>query len=295
MPPSKNASLLRSLVLEVDALASNVSKQEFPILLRPIAEGRKVTSVDFCPLLVDAMLTTHSDGFRILLNSDGGRAQELKERYNNESKERTMNPRLRFSIAHEIAHTFFYDISTKSPRLTKKFSSGGGLTELDNLERNCNTLASHLLLPTSMIRNEFLRLKDITPESVLNLARKAGVSLQALLLRLSKSDSLFIERYYRGCIVLIEQHEDGMKIRAIAKPKSLNIARQLSLMRSCEPWKLNARDGSEINPVSLPPTSFTILDVVTEMSKNPKRYKICTAEVGRFEGKTSFLITFEEN
>jgi Zn-dependent peptidase ImmA (M78 family) len=276
-------------------LASKVSKREFPILLRPIAEGRKVTSVDFCPLLVDAMLTTHSDGFRILLNSDGGRAKELKEQYNNESKERTMNPRLRFSIAHELAHTFFNDISKKSPELAKTFTSGGGRTALDNLERNCNTLASHLLLPTSMFRNEFLRLKEVTPEPVLNFAHKAGVSPQALLLRLNKSDSLFIERYFRGCIVLIEQHEDGIKIRAIAKPKSLNIARQLSLMRSGEAWKLKAHDGSEINPVSLPPTSFAMLDVVTEMSKSQKRYKICVAETGRFEGINSFLVTFEEN
>jgi Zn-dependent peptidase ImmA (M78 family) len=295
MPPSKNASLLRSLVSEVDALASKVSKREFPILLRTIAEGRKVTSVDFCPLLVDAMLTTHSDGFRILLNSDGGRSKELKEQYNNESKVRILNPRLRFSIAHELAHTFFYDISKTPPQIAKTFTSGGRRTALDNLERNCNTLASYLLLPSSMFRNEFLRLKEITPESILNFARKAGVSLQALLLRLNKSDSLFIGRYYRGCIVLIEQHEDRTSVRAIAKPKSLNIARQLSLMRSGETWKLKSYDGSEINPVSLPPTSFAMLDVVTEMSKNQKRYKICVAETGRFEGINSFLVTFEEN
>lgn len=295
MPPSKNASLLRSLVSEVDALAIKASKREFPILLRSIAEGRKVTSVDFCPLLVDAMLTTHSEGFRILLNSDGGRSKELKEQYNNESKVRTLAPRLRFSIAHELAHTFFYDISKNPPQLAKTFTSGGGRTELDNLERNCNTLASHLLLPTSMFRNEFLRLKAISPESILNFARMAGVSLHAFLLRLNKSDSLFIERYYRGCIVLIEQQEDKTSVRAIAKPKSLNIARQLSLMRSGEPWKLKAHDGSEINPISLPPVSFAMLDVVTEMSKSPKRYKISVAEAGSFEGIDSFLATFEEN
>src|ERR1035437_1299823 len=148
MPPSKNVSLLRALVLEVESLASRAAKNEFPVLLRPIAERRRVTSVDFCPLLVDAMLTTHSEGFRILLNSDEGRARELIERYNNESKARILPVRLRFSIAHELAHTFFYDLTKTSPKLSKKFSSGGGRTELENLERNCNTIASHLLLPT---------------------------------------------------------------------------------------------------------------------------------------------------
>jgi Zn-dependent peptidase ImmA (M78 family) len=295
MPPSKNASLLRSLLSEADVLASRVSKQKFPILLRPIAKLRRVTSVDFCPLLVDAMLTTHPEGFRILLNSDGGRTKELKDRFDNETREKTMHPRLRFSIAHEIAHTFFYDISKQSPQIVKTFTSGGGRAALDNLERNCNTIASHILLPTSMFRNEFLSLKDVTPENISNFARMAGVSLQALLFRLNKSDSLFIERYFRGCIVLIEQNENRANIRAIAKPKSLNIARQLSLMRSSETWKLKAHDGSAINPVSLPPTSFATLDVVTATSKSPKQYKISVAEAGTFEGVSSFLVTFEEN
>jgi len=206
-----------------------------------------------------------------------------------------MPPRLRFSIAHELAHTFFYDTSRKRPQLTKRFSSGGGRAALDNLERNCNAIASYLLLPTSMFRKEFLRLKEITPETVLNFAHKAGVSLQALLLRLDKCDSLFIQRYYRGCIVLIEQHEGKTVIRAIAKPKSFNIARQLSVMRSGDTWKLKAHDGSEVNPVSFSPTSFAMLDVSTTMSKSQMQYKICVADVGSFEGINSFLVTFEEN
>src|SRR5450432_862959 len=120
MPLSKNASLLRTLITDADSLASRVSKNEFPVFLRPIVERRKVTSVDFCPLLVDAMLTTHSEGFRILLNSYGGRENELKERYSNESKGRLLPPRFRFSIAHELAHTFFYDLTDRSPKLSKK-------------------------------------------------------------------------------------------------------------------------------------------------------------------------------
>lgn len=295
MPPSKNVSLLRGLVSEVDSLACRISKNELPVLLRPIAERRKVTSVDFCPLLVDAVLTTHSTGFRILLNSDGGRAHELKERYNNESKTRMLHPRLRFSLAHELAHTFFYDLTKVSPKLSKKFTSGGGRTELENLERYCNTIASHLLLPTKILSLGFLQLKEITPESILNFARTAGVSLQAFLLRLNMSDSLFVKRYFRGCIVLVDRHEDGLKIRAIAKPRSLNIAHQLSRMRSGTTWKLKATDGSEINPASLPPVSSSILDLETRLSKNQKRYKILIAPVGSFEGVDSYLTTFEES
>jgi hypothetical protein len=295
MPPSKNVSLLRALVFEAESLASKVAKNEFPILLRPVAERRKVTSVDFRPLLVDAMLTTHSVGFRIILNSDGGRTKELTERYNNESSARMLPPRLRFSIAHELAHTFFYDITKTSPKLAKKFTSGGGRNELENLERYCNTIASHLLLPTQIFTVEFLRLKAVTPETISDFARKAGVSVQALLWRLDKSNSLFIKRYFRGCIVLVDQYKAGIKIRAIAKPRSLNVARQLSLMRSGQSWNLKASDGSEINPAARPPASFATLDIETAMSKSQQRYKIRFADVGNFDGVKSFLATFEES
>jgi hypothetical protein len=271
-----------------------VAKNEFPVLLRSIAERRRVTSIDFCPLLVDAMLTTHSKGFRILLNSDEGRAKELIERYNNESKTRILPVRLRFSIAHELAHTFFYDLTKTSPKLSKKFSSGGGRTELENLELNCNTIASHLLLPTQMLAAGFLRLKAITPESISDFARTTGVSLQAFLLRLDKSDSLFINKSFRGCIVLVDKHDNELKIRAIAKPRSFNIAYQLLQMRSNQLWKLKAHDGSEITPRLLQKNSTAVLDVESNRSKIQKEYKICLAELAGFESTDSYLLTFEE-
>jgi Zn-dependent peptidase ImmA (M78 family) len=294
MPPTKNVSLLRTLLVKAEALAGAVSKNEFPVLLRPLSERRRVTSVDFCPLLVDAMLTTHPNGFRILLNSGGGRAQELKERYCNESKGRILPSRLRFSIAHELAHTFFYDLKGESPKLSKKFTSGGGKTELENLERHCNTIASHLLLPTQMLAAEFLKIKTVTPESILELAQTTGVSPQALLFRLDKSDSLFIRKYFRGCVVLVEQHDEELKVRAIAKPRSLMIARQLLQMRSNDLWNLKAHDGYEINPIRLPKSSTAVLEVALNQSKCLKEYRICVAEAGSYEATNSFLLTFEE-
>lgn len=294
MLPTKNVSLRRALLVRADALASTVSKNEFPILLRPLAERRKVTLVDFCPLLVDAMLTTRPEGFRVLINSDGGRAQELKERYSNESKATLLPSRIRFSIAHELAHTFFYDLTNGSPKLSKKFTAGGGRTELENLERHCNAIASHLLLPTKMLLQELLRIKIITPESILKLSQTAGVSLPALLLRLDKNGSLFVKKNFRGCIVLIDQHDKELKIRAIAKPKNLVIAHQLRLMRSNFSWNLKSSDGREINPASLPRSSTAVLDVELSQSKCQKEYKIYVAEVGSFEATNSYLLTFEE-
>src|SRR5436189_3611675 len=152
MRANRNASLLRWLLVEADALGCNVARSEFPVLLRPIAERRRVTSVEFRPMLVDAMLTTHSGGFRILFNSDGANAADLRQRFERESHEQLMSPRLRFSLAHELAHTLFYDLAEGAPQLAKHFRSGGGRTELENLERNCNKLAARMLMPTPMLK-----------------------------------------------------------------------------------------------------------------------------------------------
>jgi hypothetical protein len=111
---------------------------------------------------------------------------------------------------------------------------------------------------------------------------------------LDKSDSLFINKAFRGCIVLVDEHDNKLKIRAIAKPSSFNIAHQLLQMQSNETWKLKAHDGSEIIPSILPKNSTVILDIETNQSKSQKEYKICVAELGGFETSNSYLLTFEE-
>jgi hypothetical protein len=141
---------------------------------------------------------------------------------------------------------------------------------------------------------EFLRIKTITPESISELAQTTGVSLPALLLRLDKSDSLFIKKYFRGCIVLVNQHGEELKVRAIAKPRSLIIARQLRQMRSNGVWSLKTHDGCEINPTQLPKSSTAILDVILDQSRCQKEYQIYVAAVGGFEATNSYLVTFEE-
>src|SRR5689334_22350665 len=109
MAPNRNAVLFSALTAEAETLACSTAKNEFPVLLQGIAERRRVTSVEFRPLLVEAMLTTHPQGFRIFFNSKGADACGLSGQYIRENRERLMPSRLRFSLAHEIAHTLFYD------------------------------------------------------------------------------------------------------------------------------------------------------------------------------------------
>ena len=294
MRANRNASLLRWLLVEADALGCNVARSEFPVLLRPIAERRRVTSVEFRPLLVDAMLTTHPQGFRILFNSNGANASELQGRYENESRERLMPPRLRFSLAHELAHTLFYDLSNETPQVTKEFRSGGKRSALENLERSCNKLAAQLLLPTPMLKTTFRSMRAITPESLLEFARRAGVSVEVLLRRLDETSSIFVDRYFRGCIALAKQVGDEVTVAAIAKPQHLNIARDLLLMRPGERWQLAACNGTQIHPANLPPISLATLAVETHRATAEQPYQIAVVKAGRFDSTVSFLLTFEE-
>src|SRR5438045_301792 len=93
-----NSALLRKLATHADEVAESVSLDKFPILLRKLAERRRVTSIQFRPLLVDAMLITHLHGFRIFFNSRGRDPDELETRYYSESAHQLTDSRTRFSL-----------------------------------------------------------------------------------------------------------------------------------------------------------------------------------------------------
>jgi Zn-dependent peptidase ImmA (M78 family) len=294
MLQSKNAKLLHALSLQADTLSCTTAKNEFPVLLRPIAERRRVTSVEFRPLLVDAMLTTHSEGFRILFDSKGNDPLELNKQYTSENRHQMMPPRLRFSLAHEIAHTFFYDLSERPPKLAKQFRPGGGFTELENLENNCNKLAAQMLLPTSMLRAALRAMKEVTPQALVDIAQRAAVSIEALVRRLSDQNTLLADPYYRGCIVLVRESNGDPFVRAIARPPKLNIARGLRLMRPGERWQLTTSDGTSLQPRQFTSMSRVRLNVETSQSTSQEYYQIVQSEVARSNSVVWRLLTFEQ-
>ena len=285
---------MRALAEKAEVLACTAAQNQFPVLLRPIADRRKVTCVEFRPLLVDAMLTTHSSGFRILFNSDGSNPEQLRQDFEGESRDRLMPSRLRFSLAHELAHTFFYDLADSPPKVTKEFRSGGGKTELENLERNCDRLAARMLLPTQILKASIQKMSSLDSLSLLQLASQAGVSIEALIRRIGDTN-LLRQKYFKGCIILVEQSEDGFKNVAIAKPSLLNIAKDLQMLHPGEKWQLAAVDRGDVIPSELSGLSLLKLDVeTTQGSTEQKDYKITLAQAGNRFSANRFLMTFEE-
>lgn len=100
---------------------------------------------------------TYSAGFKILL------------------KKQTSTARLRFTVAHEICHTFFYELAPELKFIPHEADS--------KEERLCNLGAAELLMPTASIQRA-ARPMAVCLESLHQLADEYSVSLTAMFLRL---------------------------------------------------------------------------------------------------------------
>ena len=92
--------------------------------------------------------------------------------------------RLRYSIAHEIAHTLFPDCST---RIRNRGGSHGGLGDEWQLETLCNIAAAELLMPLGSMRADEADLLDINKVS--DARKRFEVSTEAVLIRLAHLSS----------------------------------------------------------------------------------------------------------
>lgn len=86
--------------------------------------------------------------------------------------------RQRFSLAHEIAHTFYFDLNPDVPRPIAEF-------ERLVLEQACNSLAAHLLMPTNLLRKDVSDYDCIDAGFTRHLASKYRASLETTLERLT--------------------------------------------------------------------------------------------------------------
>ncbi|MFP5041627.1 ImmA/IrrE family metallo-endopeptidase [Parasediminibacterium sp. JCM 36343] len=98
--------------------------------------------------------------------------------------------RINFSVAHEIAHTFFSDCGDQirdredDPRENRE------------LEKLCNIGASELQLPYAVFSNDVNKIDKITLEELIELAKGYKASLESLFLR-------FVQVVDKPCAVII--------------------------------------------------------------------------------------------
>ena len=89
--------------------------------------------------------------------------------------------RVRYSIAHEIAHTFFPDCSD---RIQNRLQAADISDDEWQLEMLCNIGASEILMPVGSFPE--LRSEALSIDRLMELRKEFGVSAEALLLRLAR-------------------------------------------------------------------------------------------------------------
>lgn len=87
--------------------------------------------------------------------------------------------RMRYSIAHEIAHTFFADCVD---RVRHRGFHRASVDDEWQLETLCNVAAAEILMPVAPMREDID--DDIGVEDILQLSRKYDASVEAILIRI---------------------------------------------------------------------------------------------------------------
>jgi Zn-dependent peptidase ImmA (M78 family) len=93
-----------------------------------------------------------------------------------------------FTIAHELGHLLLHD-QDEQLHVDRDFSirlrSGVSSEGTDESEMEANLFAAELLMPSTLLASDLENVKRLDDNGVTALAKKYGVSTQALLIRLS--------------------------------------------------------------------------------------------------------------
>jgi len=193
---------------------------KLPTDLGRVAKSRAVRLIEFCPLLVDGGLSVVQDGFSIFVRSEASEAKEFTKLFAEDGTGKllpvSVAKRVRYTIAHEIAHTLLFDIETFPPQPKIRPKKGMGIR---GLEHACNDLAGVLLLPqTAVLREASNPNRLMDPNYLRDLCDKALVSRANLVNRLAHIKNINLPA---GIIASAKETESGWRLTAITRHYTL--------------------------------------------------------------------------
>ncbi len=115
---------------DVENLVEKTGQKTPPVNPEIVAKERKVIEIERAALDTDALIVPCKGGFLMKIN------------------EKLPVVRQRFACAHEIAHTYFFDLEKDPPRKPYRRSTSRYWVE----EGMCYELARRILMPTEMIK-----------------------------------------------------------------------------------------------------------------------------------------------
>lgn len=196
------------IAVRCDALTRGMTP---PIPLQEIFTQCHVKKVVFQPLLLEAAIAVDDDGFVVFVNCDEKSRESYRLAYDaDRQKGRYLPARVRFSLAHEFVHTFFYD--TDQRPYTNRLI-GTSAKETESLESACNFGASHLLLPTRLLKADTYKKDVLTVDGILDLAKRYQVSNECLIKRLEHLEDWTPKR---GVVAFVRKSTDGYHVKAVA-------------------------------------------------------------------------------
>jgi hypothetical protein len=198
----------RHIATQCDALTRGLTP---PIPLQDIFSRSHVKQVIFQPLLLEAALAVDNDGFVVYVDCNERSKETYQTAFDGADQGRYLPGRVRFSLAHELIHTFFYD--TKQ-RPYANWLLGKHAKEIESLEQACNYGASHLLLPTKPLKSDTRKIDVLTVAGIIDLATRYQVSIECLINRLEQLEEWTPKR---GLVALVRQDADGLRVKAVAK------------------------------------------------------------------------------
>lgn len=165
-----------------------------PIDPENMADLCSVLSIEHRPMVPEGVLTPVPGGFRIYLQSN----------FTNQSG---TNFRRRFTLAHELVHTFFYDRNVGVPRRVRGSPRGS------TLERLCHMGASQILVPDVLLRQALRPTGQVeSAESILKLARLFSVSVEVMVRRLHELGLVAGEKF--AAILVDSGNGSGRRVQA---------------------------------------------------------------------------------
>jgi hypothetical protein len=128
-------------------------------------------------MIPEGVLSPVPGGFRLFLQSNFVNRPGTKVRQ-------------RFTFAHELAHTFFYDVKNPTPKLIR------GTPKAPKLEHLCHVAANHLLVPEPLLRRTLATTGEVaSADAIVNLAQLFDVSIEVLMRRLHELRLIADEKF----------------------------------------------------------------------------------------------------
>lgn len=161
------AAIRQSARALIDLYHAQIGDVEMPLNVEVLASLRGITKSDLPPV--------HSDDAELVPDGQGG----VEFRVNPDRPE----TRQRFSVAHEIAHTFFPDYETKTwCRTDAKYRCRDNPD--DYVEMLCDIGASELLMPLPWFATDILAVESA--ENLSGIVRRYHASREAVLRRFAE-------------------------------------------------------------------------------------------------------------